>query len=430
MTAVVLVLLGLVLVQPSGALRFEGSQNASIPRLILPEGPLYVGQEVKVVVDFPGAGVDDRLVAPERGIDGLQPSTTQINRSRDGWEFRFRLSRAGEIKIPGMVVESGSRSRRTTPGVLRVRPLPIHDQPSDFLGGVGRLQLASEVEPQSIQLGERIRVVLRLRGSGAWGSSRLPALDDWKAHGLRVEDAVTTLRDELTREVLLTCRPERVGLLAVPSVAISSFDPDMGRYITRRSPRIEIEISEAARIPVLVPSAQAPGSSLPFPGELLWALLILGLLLITAVSAAIWILQLRRQRARSPRIVAERLVDNWTKRVSPGDDAKRVIEGWTRFLSLLAPAPQAVVTPLEAYDTLMRTIDSPDLATRVQALLASCDRTLYSAETTGVTASGDRNTTLFGESIALLREVVGELDSQEPASKARPPVQFPTLFET
>ncbi len=126
--------------------------------------------------------------------------------------------------------------------VIRVRPLPEEGRPEDFSGGVGRFDLSVTVGPQKVAVGDPVTVKMTLTGTGDLKSVTLPAFDaedlkkDFKVYDPEVND----LGDKKVLEQVIIPRHE--GVKEVPSVSLSYFDPQEGRYkrITRGPFRLSV----------------------------------------------------------------------------------------------------------------------------------------------------------------------------------------------
>ena len=280
----------------------------------------------------------------------------------------------------------------TRPVDLVVKPLPTEGRPREFSGLVGRFQLDARVVEAAgaaasvadggaveVPLGESVTVELTLSGDGTLSGFRLPSPPD--GSGYRAYDdapeVVARVEDGEFRTVAVFRRalvPEAEGLIEVPPVSLSVFDPHQGAYV-------DVE-SEALRISV-VPGEAGAGEVasfasgerdrredvvalgediLPVPGDVSVGDTTLGAVLplavgLPAVPALVlvgaWAAGRARSRAPDPRAALRARLAAVPGRGS-GQDAARLaaLEGCFREaagLRLGCPAPavdRAALTPL------------------------------------------------------------------------------------
>lgn len=175
-------------------------------------------------------------------------------------EGRRAIGRAGvTAQIP---VRRRPRSRRdmffertevrtetwtSEPIELTVRPLPESGKPADFTGLVGRFAVTAETSTRSVALGESVTVEIKVRGDGTLSGFKLPPMPE--NTGLRAYDdepeRAASLSDGKFRTLATFRRavvPESEGMLVIPPVRITSFDPVSGAYLRAESEPITLEV--------------------------------------------------------------------------------------------------------------------------------------------------------------------------------------------
>ena len=180
-------------------------------------------------------------------------------------------NRAGELTLPAAAVAVRYRTRgrsndpfamltgRATtqtvvgePVTLQVAPLPVGGRPATFTGAVGRFTAQARLDPATTRVGEPVRWVVTVRGTGNFRALKLPLppLPD----GLETFD---TDRDcklkptaggdtgECTFTTLVV--PRKAGDYTLPSQIPAWYDPAAGRYQTAELPAFPLHAAAAAQ---------------------------------------------------------------------------------------------------------------------------------------------------------------------------------------
>lgn len=170
------------------------------------------------------AGTFDLQPALRVGVvDRAQPP-----RSRDPFGGFFDDPFRGPAATPVSVAIS--------PTNLAVRPIPNEGRPADYAGAVGQFNLAVDVRPRELKVGEPVTVSLRLEGAGNIAATLPPAYRDgdaFKAYEARQVGDVpdpTAERGAKTFEQVVIPRTE--ALKELPALRCSFFDPDAAQYRT------------------------------------------------------------------------------------------------------------------------------------------------------------------------------------------------------
>jgi hypothetical protein len=137
----------------------------------------------------------------------------------------------------------------STPQSLRVEPLPVAGQPSDFNRAVGRFELSASATPVNPAPGDPVTVRLTLRGYGNFDRVSPPLLAD--AASFKTYDPTSTFepRDMLGYEGVKTFEqviiPKHPSVTEIPALTFTYFDPDTGQYQTVQTAPIPLQISSA-----------------------------------------------------------------------------------------------------------------------------------------------------------------------------------------
>jgi hypothetical protein len=247
---------------------------------------------------------------------------------RDGASYQLRedrralfAERPGRIALPHarLVCRTAGdlNASVTTPeAVLEVIPLPEGALPP---GLVGPLALRARVTPSSVALGQSVRLGVTLEGEGNLWDAREPELPRETLGGAEVFHRQAELvldrgaRLVVRRHFAIDVVPRREGVLQLPELAWSYFDPTTGRSAVAVAPAVDVPVgppgpSSAAGDqagPARAARSAAPAAPTPSPPGSFAGRLSAGLLLLGTIAAALW--RTRRRRAAAAGAVAEAL---------------------------------------------------------------------------------------------------------------------------
>src|SRR5258706_7030092 len=171
---------------------------------------------------------------------------------------------------------------RAAPLALEVLPLPAEGRPPGFVDAVGSFVLSAAAEPRELAVGERVKLVLVLEGTGNLARLALPRLDDLAGLHLlgRTEELSGNARSLHCELVVDSPRAREI-----PAIALEFFDPDARAY--RRANTQPIPLRILAREPAAGFDAR--------PG----AYVLLGLLALVLLALGLGLRKLlARRRAR------------------------------------------------------------------------------------------------------------------------------------
>jgi len=217
------------------------------------------------------------------------------------------VERAGEIPLvaPELLCrrKSGTSLTEVPSVVLRARDLPAQQRPADDAGVVGRVELQLTVTPETLALGETLRVALRVRGAGNVWDVRNPfATVDWggaEVFERRPEVVIDRGRALMTRHHFVAdVVPRSQGRWQVPVLRVPYFDPDAEAYRVATTAPVTVDV-EARRLAPLAPPKRVAKTPAPGAEPTLGIVRVLALALaLGAVGLLAW-----RRRARAPRSV-------------------------------------------------------------------------------------------------------------------------------
>lgn len=279
---------------------------------------------------------------------------------------------AGKIPVSFMVTSTPragfvfSQERTDTlllpPLELKALPLPPN-APAGFDNAVGRFSVTAKTDARSLSMNEPVAVELTVRGTGNLAQITCPApvdAKDWKLY-----PATREVHDNLLREVQsvtfrLLMRPT-AETSAIPSFALSYFDPASSEYKTAQTAPIALEweatpvagfgSSAAAEPP---PAGSVPVASLsdiygPVPQEALrrgfdiplWLLSVFYLPATVLLLHWLW----KRWKSHRERTASRRERDRALTRIGKEADASAFLKGLGAFIETHVPA-SAMTPPL------------------------------------------------------------------------------------
>ena len=335
--------------------------------------PYHVGQGIEVLIEVRAAnGEAPVIVEPPRvaGAEVFEVGVSDVNRPH---RFMVVSSRPGILEIPPFRARSGSCSGASKPWKLAVSVVPAEGRTAAFLGGVGRQDVSIEANPLRVRVGQTLEVRVGVVGDAAWGSVRPPDLGGWASPTLSVGPAEIQLEpgQPPIRSFRYRVRPLNAGRIALPPIAIASFDPATRRYLTRTTRSLAIEVDDPPRFDpgsIVQPSSTGNGR---------WGVAGVASVaasLAVALGMTAWrVTKRRRQRKPDPRMIARELAHS----LGDADPAKAVVEALTAFLQQASGRPAGVLTPPEAREAFERLTGDLAIGARAEALVGQCDRTIY-----------------------------------------------------
>ncbi|MEN0057789.1 MAG: BatD family protein [Bdellovibrio sp.] len=135
---------------------------------------------------------------------------------------------------------------------IKVKPLPVEGRPQDFTGAVGQFEVHASIENTSVPANQPLSLKVRFEGAGNAKVIDLPAIS-WPV-GLEQYDSKSESkyfkngRSYKEFEVLLIPRQE--GEMLIPGLSVSMFDPQSGKYYTRTTQPLTLNVLNNPNAPV------------------------------------------------------------------------------------------------------------------------------------------------------------------------------------
>ena len=134
--------------------------------------------------------------------------------------------------------------------IVKIQAQPAEGRPADFSGAVGDFDLSAEAPSATASVGEPFTLKIKISGKGNFDrvkTNGLARTADWKTYRPGAKFAAgdaAGFSGEKTFEQVVT--PTKAGAQQIPSLSFSYFDPTDGRYVTKRTQPISLEIAAAA----------------------------------------------------------------------------------------------------------------------------------------------------------------------------------------
>ena len=343
------------------------------------------------------------------------------------WEYRFarrliprRIGQYqfGPVTLKGTFadgIENGRLVGRTlyarALGLgVTVQDVPLTDRPDSYIGAVGTFEVQAELAPTTARVGDPMTLTLTLTltisGQGTLDDVRPPELVRHAgiANSFRTYEA-TEESTAGSRRFTYSLRPLSTDVTEFPAIAVSFFDVNSEKYVTRRTAPIPITIHEAETL-TDADIVSAPSTSAATAGELeaseggvfandsnlsslcneavypsRW-IVAWGAMLACWAAASLVIRQVRRvredpalQRRRSAAARARAALAD-SASTANCESLQRAITG---LIADFADVPEAGLTPRDAAARLESLGIDDALRTATQTFLHDCDAARYGA---------------------------------------------------
>ena len=324
----------------------------------------------------------------------------------------------------------------TDPIVIEVQPLPP-TAPAGFTGAVGSFDISAEVDNTNGKLNEPVQLTVRVEGEGnvetlpdpAW-----PDFENWRVFESPSESSSSVVDGQLvgTRTYESVLVPEKAGVLTVPEIGYTFYDPSVEEYVEAVTEPIVMSIAEAdgmspllpspgggtaveragsdVRHIKLVPSTLQQSSNGLIGGFVYWAAW--GVPLLALVGAVAW----RRRQTASERDLAAARKRNALPEArnalaragqSGADPRVAVADILSEYLSARLDMPVTGLTH-EAVDRWLQGLGVPlELALQVEGILGAAEMAKYAPEVDDALAAEEH----FERAARLLNEIEEAIDA-------------------
>ncbi len=260
--SILLIGFGLAITSPLAPTVRGQEGRALTPLLEVLTSRAYVGQAIESHISVvAGERLPSVTIEKSEGVDVILLSGVEVQpRAASGigeriliennYRFPVRIvpRRPGRLTLPRIRVSEDQRSGVVPIQKLTVLSPPATGRTSAFLGGVGAMDAAVEVRPETVSLGESIEFRWKLNGPGSIGSSdpsTIPGLirPRWQIEPLATESVV----DPPSRTFRYRLKPDQPGVQTIGPILVSTLNPASGTYRTTVTKAITIRVIDVPR---------------------------------------------------------------------------------------------------------------------------------------------------------------------------------------
>lgn len=189
------------------------------------------------------------LVAAGTGPQTINPAvlTAQFRAERQRRRRRSMDDIFGDSPF-GLRGSTETKTLATEPVSVDISALPLTGQPTAYSGLVGRFQAKLKAGSTTVKLGESITLEYTLAGNGTLAGFKVPQASgtaDFRTYD-DAPEIKTKLMDGRFRSRLLVRRavvPEREGILTIPAIDVTTYDPELGQYVQVSTAPITITVT-------------------------------------------------------------------------------------------------------------------------------------------------------------------------------------------
>ncbi len=135
-------------------------------------------------------------------------------------------------------------TKSSRPLQIKVKPLPKDDVPSDFAGAVGQFKIEAQLEKTKVKMNEPFTLKLKIFGKGNAKSIKLPQLllpSHLELYSTR-DKSKFYKNGTSFKEFHLLLIPRRMGTVQIPALSVSSFDPQIEKYVKLSTKPITLQV--------------------------------------------------------------------------------------------------------------------------------------------------------------------------------------------
>ena len=138
---------------------------------------------------------------------------------------------------------SGKKAKKSPAKTIQVKPLPIKGR-KNFSGAVGHFQVKASLKNKEARVNEPLSYHIEFQGDGHPQFIQLPKLPfppSFKTYP-PVDQSKFNPKGKSFKNYEIILIPQKMGLLEIPSFQVSTFNPDVGRYVYHQIPAFKIKV--------------------------------------------------------------------------------------------------------------------------------------------------------------------------------------------
>jgi len=189
-----------------------------------------------------------RVIERKYALFPTQTGDLTIGRASITTTVAARVQRRDPFDLFGDLLPQGVQvTARSEPIALSVKSLPNSGKPTDFTGTVGRFQIESRPDRTEVEVNQPVTVTFKIQGTGnvkSVAEPTIPELPDFRVYRASSNESTSKSGDRLggTKTYEEVFIPKRPGILEIPALAFSYFDPERNKYQTISTSAISITV--------------------------------------------------------------------------------------------------------------------------------------------------------------------------------------------
>ncbi len=173
------------------------------------------------------------------------------------------LIQPAQLKLP---IKGNPKTLKTKSVPIGVQPLPEVGKPANFTGAVGQYNITAQVDRKKLEVRKALTLSLQITGSGNIKTVTPPQIPDISGFRIDHQNLANTTNDT-ARVYTYVLTPLKVGILQIPIIEYTFFNPNKHIYQTTKTTSIPIT--------VLPDPNDVIGSESDFSSWILWLLLLI-----------------------------------------------------------------------------------------------------------------------------------------------------------
>jgi hypothetical protein len=146
----------------------------------------------------------------------------------------------------GQVTEK-SITLKTDGEPVKINALPAAGRPAGFSGAVGDFDVSAQVSAANATAGDPVSLTVKVTGKGNFDRVNVAGLSrsgTWKSYKQTVKfESDNSAGDRGTKSFEQSIVPVQAGNVEIPELSFSYFNPDTGKYVTKHTEAIAVNVA-------------------------------------------------------------------------------------------------------------------------------------------------------------------------------------------
>ena len=175
-------------------------------------------------------------------------TTTRINGKIyyvDEYLRRLYPQKTGKILIPPtqlkLPIQGNPKTLKTKSVALNVQPLPEIGKPANFDGAIGEYSISTSVDRRRLEVRKALTLSVKITGTGNINTVTAPKITPM--NGFRTDPPILAQRNSANRIYQYAIIPLKSGILQLPGIEFSYFNPIKETYQTSKAAPISLTVT-------------------------------------------------------------------------------------------------------------------------------------------------------------------------------------------